>query len=148
MKKIKLISGIMWAFLCLILVLALFPGLNTISGSFARLPFMKINPNYSGGEVAWSSKSMHYTKDIRKPVFDGLTGERRKGFVQVDWRGDIPDILNDTIDYDLDNKPDFRIHISKSKAKTEIEPFSNRVGKVLVSTPTSYGWVVRVEVER
>ena len=146
MKKLKLISGVLWAVLCLFIVLALFPGLNTISGSFARLPFMKINPNYTGGEIARHITAANYSKDIRKPVFDGLAGERRKGFVQVDWRGEIPEILSDTIDYDLDNKPDFRIHISKSQAITEIEPVSSKVGKVLVSTPTSYGWVVRVEV--
>lgn len=146
MKKLKLISGVMWAVLCLIIVLALFPGLNAISGSVARLPFMKINPNYTGGEVARHIASANYSTDIRKPVFDGLIGDRRKGFVQVDWRGEIPEILNDTIDYDLDGKPDFRIHISKSQSKTEIEPVSSKVGKLLVTTPTSYGWVVRVEV--
>jgi hypothetical protein len=148
MKKVKSLSGIVWALLCLIIVLVLFPGLNAISGSVARLPFMKINPNYTGGEVASSIASVNYTKEIRKPVFDGLFGEKRKGFVQIDWRGNIPEILNDTIDYDLDNNPDFRIHISKTGAKTEIEPVNNRVGKVLVSTSTSYGWTVRVEVVR
>jgi hypothetical protein len=146
MQKLKLISGVMWAILCLIIVLALFPGLNAISGSIARLPFMKINPNYTGGEVASHIVSTNYSREIRKPVFDGLIGEKRKGFVQVDWRGNIPEILNDTIDYDFDNIPDFRIRISKSGAKTEIEPISSKVGKVLLSTPTSYGWVVRVEV--
>jgi hypothetical protein len=146
MKKLKLISGVMWSVLCLIIVLALFPGLNAISGSFARLPFMKINPNYTGGEIARHITAANYSIDIRKPVFDGLTGERRKGFVQVDWRGEIPEIFSDTIDYNLDNIPDFSIHISKSQAKTEIEPISSKVGKLLVSTPTSYGWVVRVEV--
>jgi hypothetical protein len=146
MKKLKLISGLMWAVLCLIIVLALFPGLNAISGSFARLPFMKINPNYTGGEIARHITAANYSIDIRKPVFDGLAGERRKGFVQVDWRGEIPEIMNDTIDYDFDGKTDFCIHISKSQPKTEMEPVSGKVGKVLVSTPTSYGWVVRVEV--
>jgi hypothetical protein len=146
MKKFKSVSGIAWAFLCLIIVLVLFPGLNAISGSIARLPFMKINPNYTGGDVARSIASANYSKDIRKPVFDGLIGERRKGFVQIDWRGNIPEVLNDTIDYDLDNNPDFLIHISKSEAKTEIEPVNNKVGSVLISSPTSYGWVVRVAV--
>jgi hypothetical protein len=146
MKKLKLISGVLWAVLCLVIVLVLFPGLNAISGSFARLPFMKINPNYTGGEIARHIIEADYSIDIRKPVFDGLAGERRKGFVQVDWRGEIPEILSDTIDYDLDDKPDFSISILKSLAKTEIRPISGRVGKVLVSTPASYGWVVRVEV--
>jgi hypothetical protein len=146
MKKFKTLSGIVWAILCLVLVLVLFPGLNAISGSVARLPFMKINPNYTGGDVTSSIVSANYTKEIRNPVFDGLFGKKRKGFVQIDWRGNIPEILNDTIDYDRDNNPDFRIHISKSDAKTEIEPLNSKAGKVLVSTRTSYGWAVRVEI--
>jgi hypothetical protein len=147
MKKFKIIAGIMWAFLCLVLVLVLFPGLNSFSGSFARLPFMKINPNYSGGEVVNHIISANYVTDIRKPVFDGLTGQRKRGFVQIDWRGKIPDVINDTIDYDMDNKADFRIHIFKDGSSTEIEPINKKIGKVLVSTPTSYGWAVRVEVQ-
>lgn len=148
MKKIKLLSGIIWALLCLVLVLALFPQMNALSGSFARLPFMKINPRYSGGEVVDHIVRHNYTIDIRKPVFNGLIGEKRNGFVQVDWRGQIPDVLDDTIDYDLDTRADFRIHISGSKQVTEIESFNSKVGKVLVSTPASFGHIVRVEVRK
>jgi hypothetical protein len=148
MKKIKIIAGIFWAFLCLILILILFPGLNSFSGSVARLPFMKINPNYSGGEVARQIVSGNYSIDIRKPVFDGLIKERVHGFVQVDWRGNIPDEIVDTIDYDLDNIADFRILIMKKENKTEISSFNRKVGELLISTSTSYGWAIRVEVQK
>ena len=60
MKKIKIIAGIIWALSGLILILILFPGLNSFSGSAARLPFMKINPNYSGGEVTKQMLSGNY----------------------------------------------------------------------------------------
>jgi hypothetical protein len=53
MKKIKITAGIIWALAGLILILILFPGLTGFSKSLAQLPFMKINPNYSGGEVAF-----------------------------------------------------------------------------------------------
>lgn len=148
MKKIKIIAGIFWAFLCLILILILFPGLNSFSGSVARLPFMKINPNYSGGEVARQIVSGNYSIDIRKPVFDGLIKERVHGFVQVDWRGNIPDEIVDTIDYDLDNIADFRILIMKKENKTEISSFNRKVGELLISTSTSYGWAIRVKVQK
>ncbi len=148
MKKIKLVSGLIWAFLCLILVLALFPEMNALSGSFARLPFMKINPNYTGGEVVNHIELKNYSINVRKPVFDGLIGERRKGFVQIDWHGSIPDVLDDTIDYDQDKRPDFRIHLSKAKTVTEIETFNSKAGRVITSTPASFGWVVRVEVKK
>jgi hypothetical protein len=148
MKKVKIIAGISWAILCLILILILFPGLNRLSGSAARLPFMKINPNYSGGEVTKQIVSDNYSIDIRKPVFDGLMKERNHGFVQVDWRGNIPDEILDTIDYDLDNIADFRILIMKKENKTEISSFNRKVGAILISTPTSYGWAIRVNVQK
>jgi hypothetical protein len=148
MKKIKIIAGISWAFLCMIVIIILFPGLNSFSGSAARLPFMKINPNYSGGEVIRQIASDNYKIDIRKPVFDGLIQERKHGFVQVDWRGNIPDEIADTIDYDLDKLADFRILIMKKENKTEITSFNRKVGEVLISTPTSYGWAIRVRVQK
>jgi ferredoxin len=52
MKRIKIIVGISWAFACLIIIMALFPGLTRISGTLAELSFMKINSNYTGGEIA------------------------------------------------------------------------------------------------
>ena len=148
MKKIKIIAGITWAFICLILMLILFPGLNSFSASLAKLPFMKINPNYSGGEVARQMISAGCTLDIRKPVFDGLLGERKNGFVQIDWRGNVPDKISDTVDYNLDGITDFCIIIDRLKSKTDLTAISDKVGDISVSTPTSYGWAARIEVKK
>ena len=148
MKRIKIITGITWAFAGLILIILLFPKLTDLSKSFAQLPFMKINPNYSGGDIAFSDSVAGYRLDIRKPVFDGLLGERKKGFVQLDWRGRLPEIISDTIDYDRDGKSDFLIAINTREPKTEVKPLDNRVESVNVSTATSYGWAVRVNISR
>jgi hypothetical protein len=146
MKRIKIIAGITWAFICLIIIIVLFPGLNSFSASAAKLPFMKINPNYTGGEVDHQIVEAGCTLDVRKPVFDGLFRERNKGFVQIDWRGNIPDIISDTIDYNSDNNPDFQITIDRLNSKTSLESLDIKVKEVAVSTPTSYGWAVRVEL--
>jgi hypothetical protein len=146
MKKIKIIAGITWAFICLILITILFPGLNSFSASAAKLSFMKINPNYTGGEVTKELISASCTLDIRKPVFDGLFRERNRGFVQIDWRGNIPDEIVDTIDYDFDKRPDFCILIDRAKSKTVLDPINSKVMDIIISTPTSYGWAVRVEL--
>jgi hypothetical protein len=146
MKKIKLIAGITWAILGLILIIALFPGLNSSSAAVARLPFMKINPNYTGGEIGQQFITASCTLDIRKPVFDGLLMERKKGFVQLDWRGNIPDKIFDTIDYDLDKIPDFSISIDRNEPKTVLVPINSKVREISISTSTSYGWSVRVEL--
>src|SRR5450759_711221 len=144
MKKVKIIAGITWAFLCLVLILVLFPGLNSFSGSVSKLPFMRLNPRYSGGEVAKQIVAESYTLDVRKPVFSGFFGERNKGFVQIDWRGTLPETINDLIDYDNDGIKDFCIIINIKDSKSVINPFNSKVKDVIISTPTSYGWAVRV----
>jgi hypothetical protein len=148
MRKIKIIAGVTWALAGLILILILFPGLNSFSSSAARLPFMKINPNYSGGEVAKQLFSQCCTVDIRRPVFDGLLKERKNGFVQIDWRGNLPEKLSDTIDYDLNGIPDFLIQVDRNSSESQLVPFNPHVINVEISTLTSYGWAVRVGIKK
>jgi hypothetical protein len=109
---------------------------------------MKINPNYSGGVVVKQLTSDGCTLNIRKPVFNGLIGERKKGFVQVDWRGVVPEMINDQIDFNFDGATDFSVIIDRKEGKTEFTSFNPGVKKIGISTPTSYGWAVRVELER
>lgn len=148
MKKLKIIAGLAWAFAGLILILILFPGLSSFAGSASRLPFMKINPNLTGGNVARQMISEGCTLDIRKPVFNGLIGERKNGFVQIDWRGNVPETINDTIDYNNDGYSDFSVIINRKESKTELASFSPLVKKIGVSTQTSYGWAIRVELKK
>jgi hypothetical protein len=146
MKKIKMIAGIAWAFAGLLIIIILFPGLTGFSKSLGQLSFMKINPNYSGGDIAFSDTVPGYRLDIRKPVFDGLLGDRKKGFVQLDWRGRIPEIISDTIDFNRDGVSDFVIDINTRESKTGFDPLDRRVESVNVSTATSYGWAVRINL--
>jgi len=148
MKRIKIIAGITWAFMCLIIIIVLFPGLNYFSNSASRLSFMKINPNYSGGEIAREYLTENCTLMVHKPVFDGLLKERKNGFVQVDWRGTIPDRFTDTIDYNLDNSPDFIIRVDRTSSQTDLNSLNSKIKDVSISTPTSYGWAARINIER
>jgi len=148
MKKAKIIAGIFWAFLCLILIIILFPGLNSFSLSVSQLPFMKINPRYTGGELAGQIIIERCTLDIRKPVFNGFLKERKSGFVQLDWRGDIPEEIKDSIDYDRDGIKDFCISVNRKESKTQLNPINKKVKSVVISTPTSYGWAARVELTK
>jgi hypothetical protein len=146
MKKIKLIAGISWAFAGMIAIILLFPSLTGLSVSFSKLPFMKLNPRYTGGEVTTMIAESACTLEIRKPVFNGFFGERNTGFVQVDWRGTLPEILNDTIDYDKDGTSDFFISVNRSESKSNLVALKTNVKNVAISTPTSYGWAVRVNL--
>jgi len=136
MKKAKIVAGISWAFFCLILIIILFPGLTGLSNSVSKLPFMKLNPRYTGGEIGNQIISAGCTLDIRKPVFNGFLKERSSGFVQLDWHGSLPEIIKD----------DFCILIDRNNLKTVLDPISNKVKSVAVSTQTSYGWAVRVRL--
>jgi hypothetical protein len=144
MKKVKIIAGICWAFAGLILIIILFPGLNSYSVSVSKLPFMKLNPRYTGGEIASQIITGSCTLDIRKPVFNGFLKDRKSGFVQLDWRGNIPEMIIDSIDYDTDGNKDFCISVNRKESKTNLESFNPKVKGVVISTPTSYGWSVRV----
>jgi hypothetical protein len=107
---------------------------------------MKLNPRYTGGEVANQMITESCTLDIRKPVFNGFLRERNSGFVQMDWRGTLPEMIKDSIDYDHDGNKDFCVLIDRKDSKTVLNPFNRKVKGVLISTPTSYGWAVRVEL--
>jgi hypothetical protein len=144
MKTVKIIGGLTWAFLCLIIIIGLFPALNPLATATSKLPFMKINPNYSGSYVVKEIAKTGYTIDIRKPVFNGLIGERKNGFVQIDWRGNLSGMILDTIDYDDDSVKDFIIQIDTLNAQSKIISLNPKVGKINISTRTSYGWAVRV----
>jgi len=148
MKKVKMIFGISWAFLCLVLIIILFPGLNGMSAKMASLPFMKINRNYTGGEPAREIVMQSCTLVVRKPVFNGLIGEGKEGFVQVDWRGKLPSLINDTIDYNLDGNPDFVVKISPPQTAAGLLVLNPKVKQIRISTPTSYGWAIRVNINK
>lgn len=146
MNKIKITAGLIWAVVCLILMIILYFGLGNFSSGLSKLPFMKINPNFTGGEVAREIVMESCTLAIRKPVFDGLIGEKKNGFVQLDWRGKVPETINDTIDYNMDNTPDFVIIINRKEPTTMLTPLSPEVKNVEISTETSFGWAVRVNI--
>ena len=139
-------AGIIWALVCLFLMIILYFGLGNFSAGLAKLPFMKLNPHTSGGEIVQQIAMDNCTLMIRKPVFDGFIGERRKGFVQIDWKGNIPELINDTIDYNMDNSPDFVIEINRLEDKVNLVALNPKVRNVAISTSTSRGWAARVNI--
>lgn len=144
MKKIKIIAGICWAFAGLILIIILFPGLTSFSRSVSKLPFMKLNARYTGGEIAKQIVADNCTLNIRKPVFNGFLKERNSGFVQLDWHGTIPELITDSVDYDRDGNKDFIIFVDRKNSKTALDPLNRKVKGVDISTATSYGWATRI----
>ncbi len=148
MKKIKKTAGIIWAFAGMLIILMLFPGLNSLSGALARAPFMKIHPRYSGGERMYESVNDCCTLEVRRPVFKGLINDRKDGFIQLEWKGTIPVVIKDSIDYNCDGKADFLITVDTKLNRSSLKSFSDRVTGIGISTSTSYGWAVRVNLKK
>lgn len=144
MKTIKIIAGLAWAFLCIILIIVLFPALNPLANNVSGYPFMKINPRYSGGEIVREINKEDYTISIHRTVFDGLISNRKNGFVQIDWRGKLPQHINDSIDFNNDNQKDFVVGIDTTNAKSNITALNPNVREIEISTKTSFGWSIRV----
>jgi hypothetical protein len=146
MKILFTILGFIWAAICLIIILAMFPGLNGFSEQMAKLPFMKINPSLSGGEVAATIEQDNYTVNIHEPVFAALIGESATGFVQLDWiwKDSIPVPIYDSVDFNRDHSPDFIIDIDPLTDKIDLVSLNENVGQVEDYALTGNGYIVRI----
>lgn len=148
MKKLLTIPAYIWAVVCMLLVPVTFIGNNYFAHEMARLPFMKVNSKFTGGDVAKSYVQDSLNITVNNPVFASLFGLSKEGFVQVRFSGlrTLPESIDCTIDYDADNKPDFRLNINTLTADTKIEPLSPYVSKVMVSSKVKNDWIVRVKI--
>ncbi len=149
MKKIKQILGYLsysWALAACITCPILFIFLGYISHNAAKLPFMKIHPRYSGGEVA-----QDYEKDgvrwiIQRPVFDGLIAERPYGFVQVKLLSPQAPSAEQLLDIDMDGNTDLGLQI-QDKGAPSLRKVSPNVTGINSWAKSSDGWIIRVGLQ-
>jgi len=150
MKKILTIPAYIWAVACFLLVPVTFIKNDAFAEQLAKLPFMKIHPKYNGGEL-----NRNYEKDglsvrINRPVYAALFGEGNKGFVQVTFSApaQLPEQINQTIDYNFDNNPDFQVTINTLNGETNLIPLDQTVKSVYASSKVKEDWVIRVNIEK
>jgi hypothetical protein len=148
MKKLFLFPAYTWAFICVFLMPITFIGNDYFAHKIIRLPFMKINPVYSGGDTVRSYKQDSIIITINKPVFESLIGKSPRGFVQVKFSGvkHLPAFICSTIDYDNDGKPDFSLNINTLNNDTKLKVFSKYVLELGVSSQVKDYWIVRIKV--
>jgi hypothetical protein len=146
MRKLLQIPAYIWAVLCLLLIPVTFIGSQTFAERLAQLPFMKVNPIYSGGEVVRTIEDQGLKTEIYNPVFEALFGENSRGFVQIRLSSadSLPAKIEREIDYDNDTTADFTLYVNTLTGETKIEPVNNLVTGVTVSSPVKEAWVVRV----
>ncbi|BDX38806.1 hypothetical protein CYCD_21610 [Tenuifilaceae bacterium CYCD] len=146
MKQLLSIPAYIWAIICMLLIPATFIGNTQFAKQLARLPFMKVNPIYSGGDIDRSYQQDSITVTINKPVFAALIGTSSKGFVQVTFSGKLPETINSAIDYNSDNQPDFNVTINTATNSTKFEALSENVTGLNVSSRVKDCWIVRANI--
>lgn len=146
MKTLKSILGYSWAVVAFLVMLILFPSLDSLSEQVTKLPFMKINPIYLGGEKDHEINKVDYIITINKPVFESLIGTPDKGFVQVKWEGKMPVNFKDTIDYNNDSKTDFIVEFKETDQAPFLTILNKNVLGINSYAGTEKGWIVRIDV--
>jgi len=86
-------------------------------------------PEESCGEEVRTIDHCAYKTQIHRPVFDGLTDEREKGFIQLNWEpfAGVPPVIREKIDYDGDHTDDFLITLDTRTGDTSLTAFNTRV---------------------
>lgn len=149
MKNFISIFAFFWAFICVLIIPVTFIGNNQFARQLAKMPFMKVNPKFSGGEPNYEIKTDSLTISINKPVFEALFGQSSEGFVQVKFSGNkiLPERIQSNIDYNRDGKPDFSVDINTVNSKTEISILNPDVLELGISSKVKDDWIIRVDIK-
>jgi hypothetical protein len=150
MKTLKGVLAYSWAFLTIFIVLATFMGNDYFSGKLASATGITVSPWFSGGEIVRTVDHGTYKTYLHRPVFDALIGERREGFMQLNWEPyeGLPSVIQEEIDYNGDNRTDFRITLDTHTGNKTLTTQNPSV----LSTEGPYrlkkGWAVRVRLKK
>ncbi|MBU0651818.1 MAG: hypothetical protein KKH02_12285 [Proteobacteria bacterium] len=150
MKRARSIAGYAWAVACVVAVLATFIGNDYFSARLASATGVTISPRYSGGEIVRSIDHGAYRTVIRRPVFDGLIGERKEGFIQIEWQPvtALPPVIEDEIDFTGDGKEDFAFRLDTAAGKGALTPRNPSVIAVETLVKVNQGWVARIRLRK
>jgi hypothetical protein len=127
MAKVRPVLGYIAAALTGPLVIAVF--MLMASGALDRVGAasgLTIAPGIVVGEVVRTIDHGAYQAQVHRMVFDALIGERREGFIQVDWmpREALPALIDDEIDADGDSQADFRLQVNTEQRESTLTPYA------------------------
>jgi hypothetical protein len=118
------------AVLSFFLMVGAFPSVGLLAEWVIRTTRLILSPNYTGCEVARTIDHGAYQAQVHRVVFDHtLIGERRKGFIQVDW-GPVDDPrarIDEEVDADGDGHPDSRMDVNTANNETTLTPYASWV---------------------
>jgi hypothetical protein len=150
MKKILSIPAYLWAIACFLLIPVTFIKNDAFAEQLAKLPFMKIHPVYSGGDLENKFERDDLVVAVNKPVNTAVFGKGKKEMVQVTFSatGGLPELIDQTIDYDFDTHPDFQVIINTTNGETNLTPLNPVVKSIWASSKVKENWVIRVNLQK
>ncbi|MEW6182898.1 MAG: hypothetical protein AB1500_06935 [Bacillota bacterium] len=136
MLRLKKVLGYAVATLAVPLIMATFIGMDTWTHGLVSVTGITVSPWFTGGEVIRTIEHGRYRTTLHRPVFDGLLGERKQGFVQVDWSPPeaLPEYVCEDVDYDGDGFRDFSVKINTRTCAATLMP----CGPTVISLEGSY----------
>jgi hypothetical protein len=129
-KILKAICGYTLAVLGVPLVLIGIMGPSYGLGElFISATGLTLSPWFDGGEVVQTIAHGTYQTHVHRMVFDALIGERKQGFVQVDWvpLDALPARVDEEIDADGDGQADFRVEVNTANKETTLTTYASWV---------------------
>ena len=142
-------AGYLWAALLTPAVALAMLYNDGLSRSLAAATGVKISPRFSGGEITRTADHGRYLTRMHRPVFDGLTGERDEGFIQVEWEPIMP--LPETLREELDiygKGEKFLVVLNTVSGKVRYENAPRYVSGESRATPFRSGWAVRIGLKK
>ncbi len=149
-EKLRSAAGYTMAAAALAVVLVTFIGSNRLSLILVRATGITVSARYTGGEVVKTIDHGTYRTLIHRPVFDGLIGERRDGFIQINWDGapPWPAVLNETVDHDGDSVVDLMVAFDTATLHATAQKGPSRKGPLVTGIENTYkldkGFAVRI----
>jgi hypothetical protein len=148
MKKLRAILGHAWAILAIPVALATLLGMSSWSEGLVAATGLTVSPWFTGGPVVRTVEHGGYRLAIHRPVFDGLIGQTREGFVQLAWspRQGLPPRIDEEVDLDGDGQTDVRVELDTASGQAAVTPYAERVLGLEGTYELEDSWVVRVNL--
>jgi hypothetical protein len=143
-------AGYAWAIVCVVAVLVMFVGHDYFSNKLASVTGITVSPRFSGGEIVRSIDRGAYRTVIRRPVYDGLMGDRTDGFIQIEWQPitSLPAVIEEGIDFTGDGREDLVFQLDTAGGNGTVTPRNPSVLAVQTLVRVNQGWVARIRLRK
>ncbi len=110
---------------------------------------LRISPRFSGGEIVRTADHGRYRTNIHRPVFNGLTGDRKTGFIQVDWEPvtSLPETIREELDI-YGNAEKFIVILNSADGTVSYENKPFYVAEDPIVSHFHSGWAVRIGLKK